>query len=118
MLVLTLGGANPASRETLFRVPVGAERENRMTAPAGSSLVRNACVAPVKLSKPAVTGKPAGGAPAHAVEPVMYAAPVPSTAIALPTSVPAPPRYVEYTSAVPAAFSWVTNASRPPASAV
>src|SRR5207253_2398099 len=95
---------------------------------AGVSLVTRASVTPAPSptgravwTTPAVVGKSVDtshGAPAHAVEPVMYAAPVPSTAIALPTSVPAPPRYVEYTSAVPAAFSWVTNASRPPASAV
>src|SRR5256885_1258715 len=37
MLVLTLAGASPASRETLFSLPVGAERADRMPAPAGST---------------------------------------------------------------------------------
>src|SRR5947207_15043284 len=87
MLVLILGGARlGSSRGTLFSVPVGAERENRMTAPAGSSLVRNACVAPVKLSKPTVTAKPAGGAPPDDVPPVRYALPAPSTLMASPSS--------------------------------
>src|SRR5436190_22608024 len=96
--------------------------------PAGLSFLTTPSLpaAPPPTGRVAWTPPPVGGksvdathgAAAHAVEPVMYAAPVPSTAIALPTSVPAPPRYVEYTSAVPAAFSWVTNASRPPASTV
>ncbi len=50
------------------------------------------------------------------VLPVTYALSDESTAMSRPLSKPDPPRYVEYTSALPAAFILVTNASlMPPA---
>ena len=97
MLVLTLGSARSGSRKTLFSVPVGTGRESAMTVAVAFSLVRNACVAPppVKLAKPTVTGKPAGGAPPDDVPPVAYALPPPSTVMASPSSPEVPPRKVE-----------------------
>ena len=95
MLVLTLGSARSGSRKTLFSVPVGTGRESAMTVAVAFSLVRNACVAPVKLAKPTVTGKPAGEAPPDDVPPVTYALPPPSTWMASPSSARVPPRKVE-----------------------
>src|SRR5438552_1925059 len=46
------------------------------------------------------------------VLPTRYALPEGSTATPRASSSPVPPRYVEYTSAEPAAFSFATNASR------
>src|SRR4030095_3316148 len=66
---------------------------------------------------PGVVGKSVSvehGAAEQVVEPVTYAAPAVSTVIALPTSVPAPPRNVENTSAAPEGLSLVTKASRSP----
>src|SRR4029453_13055821 len=60
-------------------------------------------------SAPAVTGKFA-----EAVDPVTYAAPVPSVAMALPTSSPAPPRSVMYSTACSNISNLATNASRLP----
>src|SRR5687767_14146508 len=48
------------------------------------------------------------------VEPVTYTAPVLSTATPLPCSAELPPRYVDQTSADPAALSLVANASDSP----
>src|SRR3954465_14044235 len=48
------------------------------------------------------------------VWPVRYTWPVPSRAMSSPTSVGAPPRKVEYSSAEPAAFNSETKASTPP----
>src|SRR6266511_2255751 len=48
------------------------------------------------------------------VLPVTYAEPRESTAIAKPWSLLLPPRYVEYTRAVPVAFSLLTNTSWSP----
>src|SRR5262249_5655029 len=66
---------------------------------------------------PGVVGKSGAveqGAAAHVVEPVTYAAPRLSSAIALPTSVPRPPRNVEYRRRLPVLSRLVTKASRPP----
>jgi hypothetical protein len=45
------------------------------------------------------------------VNPAMYAAPEPSTAMLWPESVLVPPRYVAYAKAEPAAFSFATKES-------
>src|ERR1700730_2429620 len=82
--------------------------------PAGLSLEANASSPPPKLvvcSAPAVTGKSV-----ELVAPVTYAAPVASTAMAVPASgeptmPPDPPRYVLYTSPFPEAFNFATKAS-------
>ena len=48
------------------------------------------------------------------VEPVIYALPCASTAIADTRSSAEPPRYVQYTSALPAGLSLATKTSLPP----
>ena len=54
----------------------------------------------------------------NTVRPVTYALPEESVAIPNPSSRKLPPRYVEYTRAEPAAFSFVTNASEKPGAIV
>src|SRR6266481_2531560 len=87
--------------------------------PAGFSFATNASRQPpfvptlqVRRRAPGVVGK----SEIDAVEPAMMASPAASTAIEFESSSFAPPRYVEYTIAVPEALSFVTNASLKPAS--
>jgi hypothetical protein len=76
--------------------------------PAGFSFVTNALPMPLALvsNAPDVVGK--SGEP---VRPVRYALPMASTAISTAVSSLIPPRKVEYSSAVPEGFSFITYAS-------
>src|SRR5947209_1818208 len=80
-----------------------------MFLPAGPSFATNASLVPPPYALPVVVGKFVDD-----VVPVTYAVPSTHTAMALPTSLPLPPRYVEYTSGAPETSSFDTNPSSPP----
>src|SRR5215510_11913022 len=89
LMLGVLGAAGSRSRSVVLSVPVGTARETTTLVPVGSIFVRNAWIAPENVKGP-VAGKFG-----EDVAPVIYALPLSSTAMARPSSLALPPKYVE-----------------------